>query len=180
MSQLEFIIGGESVLVDDISNESMLSNQIMPPQDMYYVNLPSNKMTVKEIKQHIVKDLPELITTKIDESIDMLSDYDLKYEVEQFNLNPYLERPSNDFLLEICLNPTEESLLCYFGSVINQSPQKSRYICNVMYLYSKTMNEWRNKYGEYVVQPTDSLVFNIKKCKYQIYSLVKLLLNELK
>jgi hypothetical protein len=177
MSQLEFIIGGESVLVDDISHERMLSNHIMPPQDMYYVNLPSNKMTIKEIKQHIVKDLVELIPAKIEET---LSNDELKYEIEQFCLNPYIEWPSNDFLLEICLNPTNETLLNYFGSVINQSPEKSRYICNVIYLYAKTMNEWRNKYGEHMINPTETLLFYIEKCKSQVDKLGQLLINELK
>lgn len=177
MSQLEFIIGGQSILVDDINDERMLYHQIMPPQDMYYVNLPSNKMTIKEIKQHIVKDLVELIPAKIE---DTLSNEQLKYEIEQFCLNPYIERPSNDFLLEICLNPTNETLLHYFGSIIKQSPEKSRYICNVIYLYAKTMNEWRNKYGEHLITPTETLLFNIEKCKSQVYSIIRLLLNELK
>ncbi len=173
MSQLEFIIGGESVFVDDISDQLInqgLHYQNMPPQDMYYVNLPSSKMTVKDIKEHIIKDLPELIVSKIDETFNILSNNNESFDIEQFYIN--------ENLLEICIN--NELLERYFGSSINQSADTSRFICNVISVCVKSINNWRDIYNEYRMNQMVNPSFNINKCKYQIHSLIKLLLNELK
>jgi hypothetical protein len=187
MSQLEFIIGGESVLVDDISNEFVntnLNNMRFPPQDMYYVNLPSNKMTVPEIKQHIIQNLPELIVSKIDETLEVLKQNSLLMEeITEFNNNPYLVDLKNNFMLELCMNPTKEIIENYFGTKIDQSTEKSRFICNIINLYNKTIRDWKETYQQYkiisAVNPATP-TFNITKCKEQISSLMTLLWKELK
>lgn len=187
MSQLEFIIGGESVLVNDIQEELInanVNNMRFPPQDMYYVNLPSKKMTVSEIKQHIMNNLPELIVSKIDETINVLEQNSLLMEeITAFNNNPYLVDLKNNFMLELCMNPTKEIIENYFGSKIDQSSEKSRFMCNVISLYTNTIRDWSNKYHQYrTLSMTNPGMpeFNIVKCKQQVNSLINLLLEELK
>ncbi len=187
MSQLEFIIGGESVLVDDIPDELVninLNNTIFPPQDMYYVNLPSNKMTVPEIKQQIINNLPELVVSKIDETIEILTQNSLLLqEIVEFNNNPLLVDIKHNFMLEICMNPTKELIENCFGTKINQSPYQSRFIYNVINLYNKTIRDWSDKYYQHkVLLMTNPEIaqFNIMKCKQQIKSLMNLLWKELK
>ncbi len=187
MSQLEFIIGGESVLVNDIPDELInksLTNTRFPPQDMYYVNLPSNKMTVPEIKHHIINNFPELIVSKIDETFEILIQNSLlEQEIEEFNNNPYLVNLKHNFMLELCMNPTKELIENYFGSKINQSPEKSRFICNVINIYNKTIRDWKETYNQYKnISSVNPAIppFNITKCKEQVSSLMCLLWKELK
>jgi len=187
MSQLEFIIGGESVLVNDIPDEFVntnLNNMRFPPQDMYYVNLPSTKMTVPEIKKHIIHNLPELIVSKIDETIEILTNNSLlEQEIAEFNTNPLLVDLQHNFMLELCMNPSKEIIEAYFGTKIDQSPGKSRFICNVINLYNKTIRDWKETYQQYkiisVANPATPQ-FNIVKCKEQLSSLINLLWKELK
>jgi hypothetical protein len=187
MSQLEFIIGGESVLVDDIPDELIninLNNIRFPPQDMYYVNLPSNKMTVPEIKKHIIHNLPELIVSKIDETIEILTQNSLlEQEIAEFNTNPLLIDLQHNFMLELCMNPSKEIIEAYFGTKIEQSSEKSRFICNVITLYNKTIRDWKETYQQYkIISATNPGMppFNIEKCKKQVSSLMCLLWKELK
>lgn len=112
MSHLEFTIGGESVLVDDIQNELINMNILL---------------------------------------------------LEELTNNPYIE---------ICLNPGKEFL-------IDQSPEKSLFIYNLISLYIKTIRNWSAKYYQHRAHP-ELFDFNIIKCKYQINALINLLFDELK
>jgi hypothetical protein len=190
LDQIEIIIGGESLIIDDINLEiidKVLKYQLLPPENMYYINISNGKYTVNQIRQKIAHELVELIPEKITqflaENQEIIENANQICMINEFTSNPliYQEYYYSLGLLDNALNPSYDMIKSYFPNFKNQTTYKSRLLCNLINVYLIRIEVWRQILYNYRCQKMAGydVYFNSNVVKYELSSLIELIINEL-